>query len=357
MSEQLSHATIPVESDSTLWSESDAALPLSHLQKRIQRALGQCLLGVSYRPEDHLWSLESTGRGQWHPNDSPHLRCESQDGRTDTGESRGSLPRGQRSSDKKLSYDRVPVGRTVVICKKKEARLSALEKLQALYGDQWVWISFDPIHKVVIAFVVGRRIQKNADRLLAKTKRRSDAHLPFFTSDELRHYDDAIIKAYGRTKTFLPTGRPGRPRTPILIPPRGLLYAQVVKKRRKGRVIEITSRVVFGTQRAVLKRLKDSPVSEHINTTFVERNNLTLRHHNRRLTRKTIAFSKKRERLEQQLHLSLAYYHFVKPHLGLRLVLPKDQNKKYQNRTPAMSAGLTDHIWTMCLGSGHRAHS
>jgi len=77
MSEQLSHATIPFESDSALWSESDAALPLSHLQKRIQRALGQCLLGVPYRPEDYLPSLESTGRGQWHPNDSPHLRCKS----------------------------------------------------------------------------------------------------------------------------------------------------------------------------------------------------------------------------------------------------------------------------------------
>jgi len=126
----------------------------------------------------------------------------------------------------------------------------------------------------------------------------------------------------------------------------GPIYAQVVKKRTKGRVIEIATRVVFGTEKAILKRLKASPVSTHINTPLVERNPLTLRHHNRRLTRKTIAFPKKRERLEQQLHLSLAYYHAVKPPLGLRLVLPCDKNKKYQHRTPAMSAGLTDHLWT-----------
>src|SRR4030095_15047461 len=58
---------------------------------------------------------------------------------------------------------------------------------------------------------------------------------------------------------------------------------------------------------------------KQINTSFVERNHLTMRHQNRRLRRKTTAFSKKRERLEQQLHLAFAYYHFVKPHLELRV--------------------------------------
>jgi IS1 transposase len=123
----------------------------------------------------------------------------------------------------------------------------------------------------------------------------------------------------------------------------------VVKRRQKGRVVEITSRVVSGTEEAVSVQLKRSPVSEHINTIFVERNNLTIRHQNRRLTRKTIAFSKKRERLEQQLHLAFAYYHFVKPPLSLRLKIERDESKmkKYQNRTPVMAAGITDHILTM----------
>jgi hypothetical protein len=106
---------------------------------------------------------------------------------------------------------------------KKEARLSALEKLAAIYGDQWVWIGFDPHHKVVIYFVVGRHIQANTNKLLAGIRDRSDGHVPFFTSDELKHYDTAIMHAYGIKKEFPRTGRLGRPRQPILLAPKNLL--------------------------------------------------------------------------------------------------------------------------------------
>jgi hypothetical protein len=198
----------------------------------------------------------------------------------------------------------------------------------------------------VLYFVVGRHDQANANQLVLGLKQCSDGHIPFFTSDELKHYDDALLAAYGLKHEFPRTDKRGRPRKPVLKAPKRLLYAQVVKRRKKGRVVEITSRVVFGTEKAVAAQLKQSPVSKHINTSFVERNNLTMRHQNRRLTRKTIAFSKKRERLEQQLHLAFAYYHFVKPHLGLRVEV-KDESRKYQNRTPMMAAGITDHIWTM----------
>lgn len=229
---------------------------------------------------------------------------------------------------------------------KKEAHLSVLEKLAAIYGDQWVWIGFDPIHKVVVNFVVGRHTQANANNLVAGIKSRSYGHIPLFTSDELKHYDNALLEAYGIKKEFRRTGKPGRPRKPVLKAPKNLLYAQVVKRRKRGRVVRIIKRVVFGTEKAVAARLKRSPVSHHINTSFVERNNLTMRHHNRRLVRKTIAFSKKRERLEQRLHLAFAYYHFIRPHLGLRKMI-RNKTKKYQNRTPMMAAGLTDHAWTM----------
>ena len=188
--------------------------------------------------------------------------------------------------------------------------LSALEKLAAIYGYQWVWIGFDPRHKVVIHFVVGRYNQQNANNLVAGIRDRSDGHIPLFTSDELKHYDAALLEAYGLQHEFPRTGKPGRPRKPILVRPQSWLYAPVVKRRKRGRVVDLTTQVVFGTERTVAAQLKRSPVREHINTSFVERNNLTMRHHNRRLVRKTRAFSKKRERLEQQLHLSFAYYHF-----------------------------------------------
>jgi hypothetical protein len=91
-----------------------------------------------------------------------------------------------------------------------------------------------------------------------------------------------------------------------------------------------------------------------MNTNVVERNNLTCRQCNGRLSRKVLSFSKDLTWLEKHLWLSLAYYHFVLPHESLRLCLPEAQPtrgsgspKKWQPITPAMAAGLTDHIWTM----------
>ena len=108
--------------------------------------------------------------------------------------------------------------------------------------------------------------------------------------------------------------------------------------------------------------LKQSPVSNHINTAFVERQNGTIRHHgstelaevNRRFTRKTLSFSKDDYWLERQLHLCAGYYHFCLAHGGLREEicppLPtkgRGSPRKWRQVTPAMSVGVTDHVWTL----------
>lgn len=198
----------------------------------------------------------------------------------------------------------------------------------------------------MISFVVGKRRQKESNELLKTVKARSDGHIPLFTSDDLDQYETAILKAYGIKKEIPKTGRRGRPKSPTLVPPKELMYCKVVKERKNGRVVSVDTEIVFGKKQQIKKRLKSSKVSRHINTTFVERNNLTMRERNRRLTRKTMGFSKRMIPLVESLNLYSALYHFVKPHSGLRIEVNKDDQRWIQ-RTPMMAAGITDHIWTV----------
>jgi IS1 family transposase len=238
---------------------------------------------------------------------------------------------------------------------KKEDQLTPLDKLLGIYGDAWVWIAFSPVCKLVPAWVVGKRTLPNARKLVFRLKSATDGHIPFFTSDELPHYADALLEVYGVWKTPLRQGKRGRYPLPRKYPPPDLCYAVVVKKRERGRVVKVTTRIVYGSEQQVIAALNASPVSTTINTYGVERNNLTIRQHSRRMGRKVNAFSKKRDYLEHQLALAFAYYHFVRPHRGLRQRLPEPiptkgpraSYQKWKPVTPAMAAGLTDHVWSM----------
>lgn len=127
----------------------------------------------------------------------------------------------------------------------------------------------------------------------------------------------------------------------------------MVKRRERGHVVAVTHKVVFGSAEAVQTHLEASTASSTINTSFVARDNLTLRQHNRRLTRKTLGFSKELGWLERQLWVALAYYHLVLPHASLRLALDEPEPtrgagsaRRWRPVTPAMAAGVTDHVWT-----------
>lgn len=238
---------------------------------------------------------------------------------------------------------------------KKEAHLTPREKLQEVYGEAWVWSAFRPVGKLVAAWVVGKRTRRHARRLVFRLKSATDGHSPFFTSDELPHYADARLDVYGQWVQPPRKGTRGRFPNPHRMPPPDLCYAVVVKERENGRVVNVTTRLVYGTTEQVEAALCASPVSGTINTSGVERNNLTVRQHSRRMGRKVNAFSKDPDYLEQQLTLAFAYYHFVVPHRGLRQRLRhplltkgrKGSRKKWKPVTPAMAAGLTDHVWTM----------
>jgi len=99
------------------------------------------------------------------------------------------------------------------------------------------------------------------------------------------------------------------------------------------------------TQAALLKRADGS--EGQINTSYIERDNLALRQELRRLTRKTLGFSKNRRELQHALDFIDAHDNFVKPHGALRLKAPSQGNRRWAPRTPAMAAGISDHVWTL----------
>jgi IS1 family transposase len=229
-----------------------------------------------------------------------------------------------------------------------------LERLSEQYGDYWVWLSFDPVHKIVPAFVAGKISQEHADLLLQKTKEVNDGSLHVFFSDQRPHYKEAILKSFGHWVQPERQGSRGPWPRPRLEPPPDLLYAQVVKHRRKGRVDKVTGKIVFGTAQMLQDYLDRSSVSQHLNTAFIERQNGTMRHQNRRFTRKTWGFSRKDEWMVRQLYLSLGYYHFCWAHGGLREEIKpplptkgSGSPKKWREVTPMMSIGVTDHKWTL----------
>jgi hypothetical protein len=113
--------------------------------------------------------------------------------------------------------------------------------------------------------------------------------------------------------------------------------------------VEVRRRIIFGTQGDIDVILKTSGCGSQINTAYVERNNLTMRQNVGRLVRKTLSFSKNVHYLQRHIALEDAVYNFVKPHRSLRRAIrdSQDKRRKWEQRTPAMAAGLTDHIWSI----------
>lgn len=123
-----------------------------------------------------------------------------------------------------------------------------------------------------------------------------------------------------------------------------LRYAQIDKHRKGGRVVAVYRRIVFGATEVITEMLGD----QQINTSYVERDNLTSRQSNSRLVRKALSHSKKDYYLQRHLDLEDAIFNFVRPHQALRVPLSWPIHaRKWQQCTPAMAAGLTDHIWTL----------
>jgi IS1 family transposase len=172
-----------------------------------------------------------------------------------------------------------------------------------------------------------------------RTAGRTDALL---TGDEYPAYESAIEHAYGTPEAPRPFGAPGRPpRAPRRDVPAALNHATVHKERRKGRVVSIVTAVALGTWAATAGALERSAASRAINTSFVERQHLTDRHHSARKSRRTYRSSKDWRMHEAMMYLTM---YICWPVRTLRERLGEGS---YRKASPAMAAGLTDHVWPL----------
>jgi IS1 family transposase/transposase-like protein len=229
------------------------------------------------------------------------------------------------------------------------------ENQEKCKAKRWVWVGTDPVSKLWLASVVGDRSQACAQLLIhAILLLLAPGCMPLFLSDQWSAYAHALLTHFGHWVSVPRRHRRGRPPKPRWQPLPGLLYAQLVKKREKGRVVSVSHRIIYGSLEAVEAVLKDCGVGQVVNTAYIERLNLTIRQHVAALTRKVIQLAKTETGLEHQLTLSQNYYNFCLPHAALRLPLPEPQPtkghgsaKKWQQRTPAVAANLTNRLWKL----------
>jgi transposase-like protein len=159
--------------------------------------------------------------------------------------------------------------------------------------------------------------------------------------DGLASYVTAFLRVF-RTPVY--TGQRGRPR---LVLAAGFLLGQVVKQYAKRRVASVRQRVVHGTAAAIATVLEVTGTGHGIHTAYIERLNATFRSALAPLVRRGRAIAHKVETLTAGMYLVGCAYNFCWEHDSLRLLAPAGGGRKWQERTPAMAAGLTDHRWTM----------
>jgi IS1 family transposase len=205
-----------------------------------------------------------------------------------------------------------------------------------VYEDDgsWMWIAFAPDSRLIVAFTIGPRKQYVANELVKLADDCLSENKPVYVTDGLDFYKIALLNHYGLRIEYPKTGKRGRPRNPKIFPPDYLKYAQVVKKRKGGKLMKVEKNVVFG------EGIEQSAIS----TSLIERQNLTFRQDNNRVSRKTIGFSKIAKWLENQMKLYCTHFNFCRGHGGLKY---KDERGIQSKNTPARQAGITDSKWTL----------
>lgn len=213
---------------------------------------------------------------------------------------------------KKLPCKRVQVDEIWSFCGMKERNVPKDKRGMPGYGDVYTWVAIDAETKLVPSWFVGERRADHAKRFVADLASRLANRIQL-TSDGLKLYLDAVDKSFGMDIDY------------------GMLHKLYASPAGKGDERRYSAAECCG---AIKGAVCGDPENKHISTSFVERQNLTMRMGMRRFTRLTNGFSKKLENHACAVALHYMFYNFGRIHKTLRV-------------TPAMQAGIANHIWTL----------
>ena len=221
-------------------------------------------------------------------------------------------------------------------------------RLRSYQHVLWLWLAIDPLTKIVPVLHLGPRTQNVAHRVIHSLRQiLAPGCIPLFTSDGLNLYFYALTAHFGQ---WLEVGQRGRQWQVAA----ELIYGQVKKNYRRRKLVRVTHVMRLGTEAALKVALLGLGLSGRLNTAFIERANLPVRHGVAALARRTWATALQAPQLLAHLEWWRAYYHFVRPHTSLRIALvqPRERGGKlvaqrYRQRTPAMAAGRTNRRWTV----------
>lgn len=215
--------------------------------------------------------------------------------------------------------------------------------------ETWVWVATDVKTKLIPVIRVGDRSQKAAYQVVHELKQSLRAGCtPVFSSDGLKAYFYGLTAHFGRWENVS-----GKRRT-VWVLLSALVYGQVVKHQRRRKLVKVERRILIGDKDAYRERLKAAGQSGRINSSYVERVNLTIRRGISKLARRTWGLAQYTDELVEHIEWWRAYYLFSRYHESLRVNLStpikrkgKKPPRKYKNMTPAMAAGLTSRRWTV----------
>jgi transposase-like protein/IS1 family transposase len=210
---------------------------------------------------------------------------------------------GRRFNDQKIT--KIPI------------RELQADEIRAMVGGNerppvWIFAAIEVWTRLWTATVVGRRSYRNTLQLFRGLCARSVGdHLPLIATDGFKFYRQVVRRIFGVA----------------------CLYGQVIKTRRNDRVIKVERRRRIGAGWRWDQAWRDSEDSRKLNTSYIERLNLTIRQLSAYLGRRTLSHARRTERLEDHLELLRCHYNFLRPHRALKF--------GHEVRTPAMQAGLT----------------